>query len=77
MKKKTSILFVGCLYSDVQKEYFLQNSNKGYQFAAQNLQESLIEGFIENGINLTVISIPSLSSFPLGYKKLYVPQQLI
>lgn len=75
MKKKTSILFVGCLYSDVQKEYFLQNSNKGYQFAAQNLQESLIEGFIENGINLTVISIPSLSSFPLGYKKLYVPQE--
>lgn len=74
MKIKNNILFVGCLYSDTQKNYFLQNSKKGYQFAAQNLQESLIEGFIDNNINLSVVSLPSLSSYPLGYKKPYIPQ---
>jgi glycosyltransferase involved in cell wall biosynthesis len=61
-----SILFVGCAYSDIQKNRFRSASRRGYQFAAQNLQEALIEGFLSNGVGVNVISIPSLSTFPLG-----------
>lgn len=61
-----NILFVACAYSDNQKTSFLTKSKRGYQFAAQNFQEALFEGFLENGSNLNIISIPSLSSFPMG-----------
>ena len=46
----------------------MSKSRRGYQFAAQNLQESLISGFLENDVNLTVLSIPALSTFPQGCK---------
>lgn len=60
------------MYSDNQKEVFLKSSKKGYQFAAQNFQESLIEGFTANGVQLHVVSIPSLSTYPLGCSIPYV-----
>ncbi len=61
-----NILFVGCLYSDTQKDRFLKASSRGYQFAAQNLQEAIIDGFIANDVGIKVVSIPSLSTFPQG-----------
>ena len=67
-----SVLFIGCLYSDNQKDIFKKNSKRGYQFAAQNLQEALLEGFLRNNVNLKVLTIPSLSLYPMGYKKPYV-----
>lgn len=69
---KMNILFIGSIYSDNQKEFFLKNSKKGYQFASQNLQESLIEGFIDNFIDITVLTKASLSTFPQGFKTPYV-----
>ena len=62
------MLFIGCLYSDVQKEGFLQKSKRGYQFASQNFQELLIKGFISNNFPLNVLTVPSLSTFPFGYR---------
>lgn len=72
MSREYNILFLGCLYSDNQKDVFFKASKRGYQFAAQNLQESLIEGFLENGVYPYVLSVPSLSSFPIGNKLLYI-----
>lgn len=69
-----NILFLGCLYSENQKDLFLKNSRRGYQFAAQNLQEALLDGLLQNGVNLTVLTIPSLSTFPKGYKKPFVKE---
>ena len=63
-----NILFLGCVYSETQKDLFLKNSHRGYQFAAQNLQESLIAGFVENEANLNVLTIPALSTYPQGYQ---------
>ena len=68
------LLLLGCLYSDSQKEVFYNKSKKGYQFAAQKFQEALIEGFLRNQVDLTVVTYPSLSTFPVGYKDLYVKQ---
>lgn len=66
------VLFLACAYSDTQKDLFRNKSKRGYQFAAQNLQEALIEGFLENDVNLNILSIPSLSTYPLGCKLLRV-----
>lgn len=68
-----NVLFVGSIYSDCLIELFKKNSKRGFQFAAQNLQESLIEGFSKNSVNLSVLSIPSLSTFPRSYKSPIVP----
>lgn len=63
-----NILFLCCAYSETQKELFQNNSRRGYQYAAQNLQEAIISGFWENGTSLTVLTIPALSTYPSGYK---------
>ncbi len=63
------VLFLGCLYSEHLKTNYKNNSIRGYQFASQNLQESLIDGFIQNGVRVKVLTIPSLSSFPRSYRK--------
>lgn len=69
MMKLYNYLFIGCAYSDNQKSYFLENSIRGYQYAAQNFQEALIDGFSSNCINsFSILSIPSLSTFPNGCK---------
>ena len=63
------LLFVGDLYSGEKKSLYLKNSKRGYQFAAQTLQESFLSGLISNGVKVTVLTQPSLSSFPFGYNK--------
>lgn len=63
-----SILFLGCLYSDLQKDLFMRKSKNGIQFAAQVFQESLIDGFIKNGVTLEVLTVPPLGTFPISYR---------
>ncbi|MGV6945614.1 glycosyltransferase [Sphingobacterium kyonggiense] len=65
-------LFLCGIYPLNHKGEIMSNSIKGYQFAAQNFQEAIIDGFIKNNYNLTVVSKPFLSSFPIGYKKAIV-----
>lgn len=68
-----NILFISCAYSDSQKEYFHEKSIRGYQYAAQNFQESLFDGFLKDSdTNLKVLSIPSLSTYPKGCKLMKV-----
>ena len=66
------IILLGCCYSEIQKNLFLRNSKRGYQFAAQNFQELLINGFISNKISLNVLTVPPLSTYPFGYKSPFV-----
>lgn len=71
---KQNILFITCSYSHNQNELFFNKSKRGYQHAAQNFQEALLEGFIANkDVNLNVASIPSLSTYPFGCKLIRVP----
>lgn len=63
----TNILFLCCAYSETQQASFLKESKRGYQYAAQNFQFSLIDGFLKNpSATLNVLSIPSLSTYPKG-----------
>ena len=66
------LFYIGGVYSENKKDYYMNVSKHGYQFAAQDLHESLINGFLQNGIDLTVLSIPSLSTFPKGNKLAFV-----
>ena len=56
------------IYPEKYKETLFKNSKKGYQFAAQNLQEAIITGFLQNESNISIITTPFLSTFPFGYK---------
>lgn len=66
------LLFLSCSYSEDKKQVYIENSIRGYQSAAQNLQEALLEGFLQNGASVSVLTIPSLSTFPRGNKKMLV-----
>ena len=69
-----NILFLGALYSQDKIDEYKNNSKSGLQFAAQNLQESLIEGLLYNNVSVTILSKPSLSTYPKGYCKLKIPE---
>lgn len=62
------VVFLCCAYSQDKKDKYLLNSKRGYQFAAQNFQEAIIDGLIQNEVSPKILSIPSLSTFPFGYK---------
>lgn len=64
-----NILFIGSIYSEHLVPVYQKNCKSGYQFAAQALQSSLIQGLIENNTNLSVITMPCVPTFPFSYKK--------
>lgn len=68
-----NILFISCAYSETQKEEFRAKSKRGYQYAAQNFQEAMFDGFLNNSeVHLKVLSIPSLSTYPKGSSIVWV-----
>lgn len=68
-----NILFISCAYSETQKEEFQAKSKRGYQYAAQNFQEAMFDGFLNNSeVHLKVLSIPSLSTYPKGCRIVWV-----
>lgn len=68
-----NILFLCCAYSDLQIKYYQSISKRGYQYAAQNFQKALINGLLcSDNVNLQVLSIPSLSTYPKGCTKLWI-----
>lgn len=66
------ILFLCGLYPPAYKDQMFLDSKRSYQFAAQNFQETLIGGFVENNVNLSIVSLPFLSTYPSGYKKIFL-----
>lgn len=72
MDKREKVCFLCCAYSDNNKSLFFNNSKRGYQYAAQNYQEAIIEGLLQNDVDIKVLSIPSLSTFPRGCSLYYV-----
>lgn len=61
-----NFLLIGCLYSSDKIDIIQKASIRGFQAAAHTFQEAIIDGFLQNGIGLTVLTIPSLSTFPKG-----------
>ncbi|MDM8337653.1 glycosyltransferase [Mediterranea massiliensis] len=66
------IVFLGGIYPNCRRDEIIKNSKRGVQFAADNFQNSFIQGLIDNGLPVKIVSLPFISSFPFGYRKLYV-----
>lgn len=67
------ILFVSGLYSEAHTEMLREYSSGDIQNAANVFQWNVVWGLLQNNINLEVVSLPFLPSFPLGYKKCHTP----
>lgn len=70
------ILFVSCCIPDELEHEITQYCKQSINIhdAANTFQKSLIHGFIENGVEIDVITAPSLPAYPMGYKVLHIPQ---
>lgn len=67
------LYFIGGLYH-ARNINEVQNATKGMsQFAANELQKSIINGIVDNGLKIEVISLPFIPSYPLKYKKIFSP----
>ena len=58
------ILFLSTYYPEALLPVFKKNAKCGLDFAAHNLNVSLINGFKANKVNFDIINIPHLGSFP-------------
>jgi len=68
------ILFIGGTYSEQMEQDILENTigNGHIQNAANKFQLNLIEGFrSQRNIELDILSLPFVASFPAGYKKFF------
>lgn len=61
-------LLIGGYYPPELIATFKANTKGSLDYAANNLQESIISGFSQNGYALKVLSAPYLGSFPLYYR---------
>lgn len=66
----TNLLFIGGLFSKENQSEIRKNSKSMPQEAANALQWSFVEGFILNGINLSVLNLPYIGEYPFNYKKI-------
>ncbi|MCY6328820.1 hypothetical protein ACIXNO_13310 [Bacteroides fragilis] len=72
-----NILFLGCFYPHYCLEDILTNTKGKCQFAADKLQWALIDGFIQNEVNLELLSFPVISTYPVGYKKYILEEEIL
>lgn len=66
------IIFISGLFPKKEKQQIIQNSKGVIQFAADNLQWSILQGFIENNINPKVFNLPFIGSYPKRYKSCFI-----
>lgn len=67
------IIFLSNLYPDSLVNYCSTNSKVGLDWAAHNLSKALVDGFISNDIEVTLLNTPMVGSFPFLFRKIYVP----
>ena len=67
------ILHIFSLYPDKLLPNFLKRSKIGLDFAAHNLQESIMKGYEENNADFHVINAPLMGSFPPYSSMLKIP----
>lgn len=66
------ILLLGGLFRNEKEEEIINNSIGNIQNAANAFQWNMVNGLIENKVNLSVLSLVYVGSFPKLYKKIYV-----
>ena len=63
------LIYLGLLFSESSLDEAYKFSKKGVQMATHTFQENLIDGFLQHKeIDLRVINVPPVGSFPLNYR---------
>lgn len=65
---KNKVYFISGFFSDSRKEEIYNNSKGVIQFAADNLQRAIIQGFLENNVAPIIFNLPFIGSYPKRYK---------
>src|SRR5690606_14112576 len=68
-----NVLFLAGLFPEESKASIIHNSKGVIQYAADNLQWSILKGLDANNISLHVVNLPYVGSFPFRYKKIILP----
>lgn len=68
------ILYIGSIYAPQVKEEILLNIKKKMPLltATDLFQQNIIKGLIENEIQIDVLTVPAVPSYPFNYKKSYI-----
>ena len=65
-------LFLGLMYDQDNETEYIKNSKIGLQAAANTFQYALVNGFIENGVDISVLNSIPVGNFPKYYSKLFI-----
>ena len=68
-----NFLFIGGFFPERIKGEIKKNSKGPIQFAADTLQKGLLKGLLHYFPNLFIINIPFVGSYPMRYKKMFIP----
>lgn len=68
-----NLLFLGGFYSEEIQNWVFENSLCTIDFAADNLQKSILNGFKELGVSFSALCFPFIGSYPKRFKSYKVP----
>ncbi|WP_294707352.1 glycosyltransferase [uncultured Fusobacterium sp.] len=73
----TDIVVLGLLFSEESLEFAYKDSKVGVQVAPHMFQKKMLEG-IKNvsNVNVTLVNIPPVGSYPLKYKKMFLKDRI-
>lgn len=68
------IIYIGSIYAPQTKEEILSNIKMKMPLltASDLFQKNIIKGFIENKIQIEVLTVPPVPSYPFNYRKSYI-----
>jgi len=69
-----NVLYFGSFIPVCMEEYIWKQSIESYGASSNTFQHALIDGLKENKFSFDILTVPSVGSFPLRYKKLFVPR---
>lgn len=68
--------FWGLFFDCDDEQMIKENSKIGIQGAIINFQYSMLDGLIDNGVDLLIINTPCIGNFPRKYRKIYVKNKV-
>ena len=66
-----NVVVLGLMFSELSLKAAYEDSKCGVQMATHTFQENLVNG-MEQVVNVSVVNVPPIGSFPINYKKIYI-----
>lgn len=70
-----TVIYLGLLYTNEMIENRERYSSYGLQMATHVFQSNLLQGFEQNDVDVKVLSVPPIGSFPKNCKKLFFKKE--